>query len=219
MDSAPLGGTPDVPDGADAEAPAPPLHPVIDARRREVTAMLANLESLLRQASALGDQAQRGFAAGGLARFRRFRQRVEDFLAMVMLIDERLAQLGRHAPADGLLLLDQLHGQMLVRFIEVGWGFFERFVRLKDLPIGTREMCQDELRALTRMRGKLDEAAFDGERGRDLRGKADRTLDQMREVMERSPVLEEFDREAINGRRWVSGNRQPPPGRVYARTS
>lgn len=188
-------------------APTSRPSPKIRAARQEVKAMLGTLEGMLREATALGREAQNAVAAGGLSRFRRFRLKVEDFLTLVMVVDGRIAALGHEAPAESRLLLDRLYAQMMVRFVEASRLFFERFVRLRVLPLGASALCKDELRALNEFRRKLNDPQFNGERGHLLRAHAEQAVQNLEEVMRRSPDLPEFEGAAINDRSFTHASR------------
>lgn len=193
----------------DDDTIAPPVDErerrAIQLARREVMAMLGNLDSMLPVATALGQNALRAVTAGGLHRFREFRSKVEDFLTLVMLIDGRLGALGSDAPTEGRALLNTLYARMMVRFVSASRHFFERFANLKVLPLGTQEMCQQEMRALHELRAQLDDPRFNSERGSQLRNDTEVAITALQQVMDRAPALLEFEGRTVNGQGWGSG--------------
>lgn len=151
------------------------------------------LDEYLKKASELSASAREGVSVGGLNRYRRFTKKVRDFFALAALVEERLDLLPEELGASQMgTALDRMHARMVLLFVEGSAGFFGAFAKVQELPIGTHEMCGLELRGLLAIRQFLEDPRYDGERGRVLRGHADRIAEQMRRVMDRAPPLPDF---------------------------
>jgi len=155
--------------------------------------MLVRLDEHVKKASELSATARERVSVGGLNRYRRFTKKVRDFFALAALVEERLDLLPDELGAAQMATaLDRMHARMVLLFVEGSASFFGAFSKVQELPIGTHEMCGLELRGLLAIRAFLDDARYDGERGRALRVQADRIAEQMRLVMDRVPPLPDF---------------------------
>jgi len=170
---------------------AQPMSPA--ARQREAAKMLVRLDEHLKKAVELSADAREGVSVGGLNRYRRFTKRVRDFFALAAVVEERIDLLPEELGAAQMATaLDRMHARMVLLFVEGSSAFFSAFLKVRDLPIGTHEMCGVELRALLAIRQFLEDPRYEGERGQMLRAQADRIAAQMRMVMERVPPLPDF---------------------------
>lgn len=160
--------------------------------RREVEAMLKQLDRELQDSMRLAFEAQRGGIIDGLARYRKYRDRVQSFQALVALLEDRLTSLSDDITPEMRIQVDRSDAQMMLLMVESSGRFFDALLRSSDIPFGTREAAVTEKRTLTSLSERLDQADYAGERAMALRAELDRVLGVVQQIIERSPSLPEF---------------------------
>jgi hypothetical protein len=173
-------------------APRPTAPPSPAQQQKEAARLLMRLDEMLRSVRELSARTCEEVSVGGLNRYRRFAKRVRDFFALAAVTEERLYAAPELAGSALMTALDHLHARMLVLFVETSSAFFKLYIRVREVPIGTNEICSLELRGLSAIAEFLDDPRYEGARGRALREEAERIAEMMRFVIDRVPPLEDF---------------------------
>jgi hypothetical protein len=164
--------------------------------RREVATMLAALEKQAREASRLADKAHSHASRDSYAGYFQFRAKVEEFQALIALIEERLARLEDEHTIELSARFRQLDTVMLVMLVRTSTRFYSMLKDNAALPLGARELFLPELRTLTDMRDRLMEEPEHAERMLPGAVQALETaLATVEALIERAPSLPDFSSE------------------------
>jgi hypothetical protein len=163
--------------------------------RREIATMLVALEKQAREASYLADRAHRHASRDSYAGYFQFRAKVDEFQALIALIEERLARMEDEHMAELNTRFRQLDTAMLIMLVRTSTRFYDMLGESEALPLGARELFLPELRTLTDIRDRLMEEPEHAERM--IPGVAQalaNALATVEALIERAPSLPDFSR-------------------------
>jgi hypothetical protein len=160
--------------------------------RAEVQELLGALERQCREAAHLAKQAEREATRHSFASYRDFRDKVGEFQALVILIEQRLRNLADARSDDLREQFQRLDTVMLALLVRASMRFFFVLSANPVLPMGAREIFVAELRSLHDAHEKLRQPAYEGKLGEDL----DRDLETasliLEEIIDKAPSLLSF---------------------------
>ncbi|HEV7372617.1 hypothetical protein [Arenibaculum sp.] len=158
--------------------------------RREVVAMLGALEAHAHQAVELTQAALRDPRPGNLAFWRAFRAKIDDFRALVSLINLRLPGLeGARADALGQEFR-RLDAAMLTLYVRTAGVHFRAMLDRAVLPLVAHDVLRPELALLDEALARL---AGGEEASPRLAASATAARADLEEVLRRVPALPDFD--------------------------
>src|ERR671910_2168579 len=132
--------------------------------RREIATMLVALEKQAREAAHLAEKAHRYASRDSYAGYFQFRAKVDEFQALIALIEERLTRLEDEHTVELTARFRQLDTVMLVMLVRTSTRFYGMLKENVALPLGARELFLPELRTLSDMRDRLMEEPEHAER-------------------------------------------------------
>jgi glutathione S-transferase len=165
--------------------------------RREIATMLMALEKQAREAAHLAEKAHRHASRDSYAGYFQFRAKVEEFQALIALIEERLARLESEHTVELTARFRQLDTVMLIMLVRTSTRFYGMLKENVALPLGARELFLPELRTLSDMRDRLMEEPEQAERM--IPGVAlalENALATVEALIERAPSLPDFNDQA-----------------------
>ena len=161
--------------------------------RREIATMLVALEKQAREAAHLAEKAHRYASRDSYAGYFQFRAKVDEFQALIALIEERLTRLEDEHTVELTARFRQLDTVMLVMLVRTSTRFYGMLKENVALPLGARELFLPELRTLSDMRDRLMEEPEHAERM--IPGVAialENALVTVQAFLERAPSLPDF---------------------------
>lgn len=161
--------------------------------RREIATMLVALEKQAREAAHLAEKAHRYASRDSYASYFQFRAKVDEFQALIALIEERLTRLEDEHTVELTARFRQLDTVMLVMLVRTSTRFYGMLKENVALPLGARELFLPELRTLSDMRDRLMEEPEHAERM--IPGVAialENALVTVQALLERAPSLPDF---------------------------
>jgi hypothetical protein len=161
--------------------------------RREIATMLVALEKQAREAASLAEKAHRYASRDSYAGYFQFRAKVDEFQALIALIEERLARLEDEHTVELTARFRQLDTVMLVMLVRTSTRFYGMLKENVALPLGARELFLPELRTLSDMRDRLMEEPEHAERmipGVTIA--LENALVTVQTLLERAPSLPDF---------------------------
>jgi hypothetical protein len=161
--------------------------------RREIATMLVALEKQAREAASLAEKAHRYASRDSYAGYFQFRAKVDEFQALIALIEERLTRLEDEHTVELTARFRQLDTVMLVMLVRTSTRFYGMLKENVALPLGARELFLPELRTLSDMRDRLMEEPEHAERM--IPGVAialENALVTVQALIERAPSLPDF---------------------------
>jgi hypothetical protein len=161
--------------------------------RREIATMLVALEKQAREAAHLAEKAHRYASRDSYAGYFQFRAKVDEFQALIALIEERLTRLEDEHTVELTARFRQLDTVMLVMLVRTSTRFYGMLKENVALPLGARELFLPELRTLSDMRDRLMEEPEHAERM--IPGVAialENALVTVQALIERAPSLPDF---------------------------
>lgn len=160
--------------------------------RGEVKQLLGALERQCREAAALAKTAEQEASRHSFATYREFRDKVGEFQALVILIEQRLRNLVDARSDDLRDEFERLDMVMLALLVRASMRFFFVLSANPVLPMGAREIFMQELRSLHDAHEKLRRPNYAGRLGHDL----DRDLETasliLEEIIDKAPGLLQF---------------------------
>jgi len=163
------------------------------AGRREIATMLVVLEKQAREAAHLAEKAHSHASRDSYAGYFQFRAKVEEFQALIALIEERLTRMEDMHMAELNARFRQLDTAMLIMLVRTSTRFYDMLKESTALPLGARELFLPELRTLTDIRDRLMEEPEHAEQM--IPGVAQALEDALAtvaELIERAPSLPDF---------------------------
>jgi len=168
-------------------------------------ALIAMLEALEHQAAAAGLLAgtvERRVKAQSFTSFLTFRQKIDEFRALIVILEGRLEP-GRadHLGSQvGLVRqqLVQLDVHVLCLLVRVVRDFFTTLATSRVLPLGAREIFEPELGRLVETRQRLEQPPCCDQIGPEVLADLDQAMTALTTVIERTPALPDFS-EAAGG--------------------
>jgi hypothetical protein len=161
--------------------------------RREITTMLAALEKQAREAFYLAEKAHAHASRDSYASYFEFRAKVDEFQALIALVEERLTRMEDEHTRELSAQFRQLDTVMLVMLVRTSTRFYGMLKDNSTLPLGARELFLPEMRTLTDIRDRLMEDPEQAERM--LPGVAlalETALATIQALIERAPSLPDF---------------------------
>ena len=161
--------------------------------RREIATMLVALEKQAREAAHLAEKAHRYASRDSYAGYFQFRAKVDEFQALIALIEERLTRLEDEHTVELTARFRQLDTVMLVMLVRTSTRFYGMLKENVALPLGARELFLPELRTLSDMRDRLMEEPEHAEKM--IPGVAialENALVTVQALLERAPSLPDF---------------------------
>ena len=161
--------------------------------RREIATMLMALEKQARDAAHLAEKAHRHASRDSYAGYFQFRAKVDEFQALIALIEERLTRMEDEHTTELSARFRQLDTVMLVMLVRTSTRFYSMLKENVALPLGARELFLPEMRTLTDIRDRLMEDPEQAERM--LPGVVpalETSLATIEALIERAPSLPDF---------------------------
>jgi hypothetical protein len=165
--------------------------------RREIAIMLAALEKQAREAASLADKAHSHASRDSYAGYFQFRAKVDEFQALIALVEERLNRMQDEHTVKLRAQFRQLDTVMLVMLVRTSTRFYGMLNENVTLPLGARELFLPELRTLTEIRDRLMEEPEQAERM--IPGVAEALIQALATVealIERAPSLPDFSQDS-----------------------
>lgn len=160
--------------------------------RGEVKELLGALERQCREAAQLARIAEHEASRHSFSAYREFRDKVGEFQALVILIEQRLRNLVDARSDDLRDEFERLDMVMLALLVRASMRFFFVLSANPILPMGAREIFMAELRSLHDAHEKLRRPNYVGRMGPDL----DRDLETasliLEEIIDKAPGLLNF---------------------------
>ncbi|MBK1837025.1 hypothetical protein JHL17_06345 [Azospirillum sp. YIM B02556] len=167
--------------------------------RAEVKELLGALERQCREASKLAQLAEHEASKHSFGAYRDFRDKVGEFQALVILIEQRLRNLVDARSDDLRDQFEKLDTVMLALLVRASMRFFFVLSANPILPMGAREIFVAELRSLHDAAEKLKRPSYAGKLGPEL----DRDLETasliLEEIIDKAPSLLNFRGAPVSG--------------------
>lgn len=161
--------------------------------RTEVEDFLSRLELRARKLIALADQLEKGADKSDITGYRPFREEVDNFKALSLIIAERLKRLEKHPKKEELEeQFHKLQVLMLRIVIKTSLKFFFVMSAKENLPLGAREMFQSELRTLYEAERMISEPKYITQLDESARDDLDAAKSILEEIIEKAPALLNF---------------------------
>lgn len=160
--------------------------------RAEVTELLSALERQCREASKLAQRAEHDATKHSFGAYRDFRDKVGEFQALVILIEQRLRNLVDTRSDDLREQFERLDTVMLALLVRASMRFFFVLSANPILPMGAREIFVAELRSLHDAHEKLQRPSYAGKLGGELERDLDTASLILEEIIDKAPSLLNF---------------------------
>lgn len=160
--------------------------------RGEVKELLGALERQCREAAKLAKQAEHEASKHSFATYREFRDKVGEFQALVILIEQRLRNLVDSRSDDLREQFERLDMVMLALLVRASMRFFFVLSANPILPMGAREIFVAELRSLHDAHEKLRRPTYAGKLGTDLERDLETASLILEEIIDKAPSLLSF---------------------------
>lgn len=160
--------------------------------RAEVKELLGALERQCREASKLSQQAEQEATKHSFGAYREFRDKVGEFQALVILIEQRLRNLVDARSDDLRDQFERLDMVMLALLVRASMRFFFVLSANPILPMGAREIFVSELRSLHDAAEKLKRPNFAGKLGPELERELETASLILEEIIDKAPSLLNF---------------------------
>lgn len=165
--------------------------------RAEVKELLSALERQCREAANLAKLAEHEATKHSFGTYREFRDKVGEFQALVILIEQRLKNLADNRSDDLRDQFEKLDTVMLALLVRASMRFFFVLSANPVLPMGAREIFVAELRSLHDAHERLRRPNYVGKISTDL----DRDLETasliLEEIIDKAPSLLSFKGETM----------------------
>ena len=156
--------------------------------RAEVKELLGALERQCRDASKLAALAEKEASKHSFGAYREFRDKVGEFQALVILIEQRLRNLVDNRSDD---LRDQF--ERLDLLVRASMRFFFVLSANSVLPMGAREIFVSELRSLHDASEKLQRPGYAGKLGPEMERDLETASMILEEIIDKAPSLLSFN--------------------------
>ncbi|HBU97593.1 hypothetical protein [Thalassospira lucentensis] len=161
--------------------------------RDQVEEFLSRLEHRARILVALADELERQASKSDVTGYRPFREEVDNFKALSLVISERFAKLEKHPKKEELE--EQFHKLQVVMLrivIKTSLKFFFVMSAKTVLPLGAREMFQSELRTLYEAERMISDPRYISQLDVSARDDLDTAKEILEEIIEHAPALLNF---------------------------
>ncbi len=160
--------------------------------RAEVKELLGALERQCREAAKLAQIAEHDASKHSFSAYREFRDKVGEFQALVILIEQRLRNLVDTRSDDLRDQFEKLDTVMLALLVRASMRFFFVLSANPILPIGAREIFVAELRSLHDANDKLNRPNYAGKLGPELENDLQTASLILEEIIDKAPSLLSF---------------------------
>ncbi len=160
--------------------------------RAEVKELLGALERQCREASKLAQLAEHEASKHSFGAYRDFRDKVGEFQALVILIEQRLRNLVDNRSDDLRDQFERLDTVMLALLVRASMRFFFVLSANPVLPMGAREIFLAELRSLHDASERLKRPNYVGKLGPDLDRELETASLILEEIIDKAPSLLRF---------------------------
>ncbi len=154
---------------------------------------MSRLELRARKLVALADELEKRAELSDITGYRPFREEVDNFKALSLVIMERLNKLEKHPKKEELeSQFHKLQVVMLKIVIKTSLKFFHVMSAKENLPLGAREMFQSELRTLYEAERMISDPRYISQLDGSARDDLDRAKSILQEIIEKAPALLNF---------------------------
>jgi hypothetical protein len=161
--------------------------------RAEVKELLGALERQCRDASKLAALAEKEASKHSFGAYREFRDKVGEFQALVILIEQRLRNLVDNRSDDLRDQFERLDMVMLALLVRASMRFFFVLSANSVLPMGAREIFVSELRSLHDASEKLQRPGYAGKLGPEMERDLETASMILEEIIDKAPSLLSFN--------------------------
>jgi len=162
--------------------------------RNEVEEFLSRLELRARKLIALADVLEKNAVKSDVTGYRPFREEVDNFKALSLVIMERMNKLESHPKKEELEeQFHKLQVLMLRLVIKTSLKFFFIMSAKEHLPLGAREMFQSELRTLYEAERMISDPRYISQLDDSAKEDLDTAKDILEEIIEKAPALLNFN--------------------------
>lgn len=162
--------------------------------RDEVEEFLSRLELRARRLIALADDLEKHADKSDITGYRPFREEVDNFKALSLVIKERMNKLESHPKKEELEHhFHKLQLLMLRIVIKTSVKFFFVMSAKENLPLGAREMFQSELRTLYEAERMISDPRYVSELDDSAKDDLDIAKSILEEIIEKAPALLNFN--------------------------
>ncbi len=160
--------------------------------RAEVKELLGALERQCREAAKLAQTAEHEASRHSFSAYREFRDKVGEFQALVILIEQRLRNVVDARTDDLRDQFERLDAVMLALLVRASMRFFFVLSANPVLPMGAREIFVSELRSLHDAHEKLNRPTYAGKLGPELDQELQTASLILEEIIDKAPGLLQF---------------------------
>jgi hypothetical protein len=161
--------------------------------RNEVEEFLSRLELRARKLIGLADVLEKNADKSDVTGYRPFREEVDNFKALSLVISERLNKLESHPKKEELEeQFHKLQVLMLRLVIKTSLKFFFVMSAKEHLPLGAREMFQSELRTLYEAERMISNPRYISQLDDSAKDDLDTAKSILEEIIEKAPALLNF---------------------------
>ncbi|MCC9625515.1 hypothetical protein LPB41_27905 [Thalassospira sp. MA62] len=161
--------------------------------RAEVEDFLSRLEIRSRRLLALANELEKEANVLDVTGYRPFREEVDNFKALSLVITERLAKLEQHPKKEELEEhFHKLQVLMLRLVIKTSLKFFFVMSAKSVLPLGAREMFQSELRTLYEAERMISDPRYVSQLDESSKEDLDIAKSILQEIIDHAPALLNF---------------------------
>ncbi|OSQ37174.1 hypothetical protein [Thalassospira mesophila] len=168
----------------------------------EVEHFLSQLEKRGRILVSIAAELEAMADATDVTRYRPFREQVDNFKALSLILAERLAALDAHPRKDDLeTQFHKLQVLMLRLVIKTSLKFFFVMSAKAFLPLGSRELFQSELRTLFEAEKMLSDPRYQSDLDESARDDLEMAKDILQEIIQNAPALLNFGKKPGVGKK------------------
>ena len=165
--------------------------------RNEVEEFLSRLELRARKLVALANTLEKNADKSDVTGYRPFREEVDNFKALSLVISERMNKLESHPKKEELeKQFHKLQVVMLRIVIKTSLKFFFVMSAKENLPLGAREMFQSELRTLYEAERMISDPRYISQLDESAKDDLDIAKSILEEIIEKAPALLNFNNRA-----------------------
>jgi hypothetical protein len=169
--------------------------------RREAEGFLSSLQSQIVTAKALTASAAADLAAGAFQAYQRYREALNSISGVSALIVDRLAELPADIDAEVHRRFHSAIGDLLIAEIDASLSIFLSLAATESLPLGSRELFEEELGHLIERREMIERPDYADIITPEVRVKLDKARAVLEEISSRAPGLIELSRARYQTRR------------------
>ncbi len=169
--------------------------------RREAEGFLRSLQSQIAHAKSMTAAAAADLAAGAFQSYQRYREALNSINGVSALITDRLAELPADADAEVHQRFHLAIGDLMIAEIDASLSIFLSLAESETLPLGSRELFEEELGHLIDRRELVEKPVYADIITPETRGKLDKARAVLEAITARAPGLIELSRARYRSRR------------------